>query len=375
LLVFVLFAVAAGAWPFFNAWVHGVAQAGPSVQSSEVGFTFVLVWCIGMAATVGTVVMYQQRLLALLLVGAVGLVVSLAFVYFSAPDLALTQLLVEVATVILMMLALHWLPAQSPAPPEDTRWRRGRDAAVAIAAGTGLAALAYMVLGRPFDSISPYFLTNTMALGGGANAVNVIIVDFRGFDTLGEITVMGIAALIIHAMLADYKPSALLAPAPNAVPQGGSSLMLTMVSRLLLPLAVVVSVYLYLRGHNLPGGGFIAGLLLAIALILQFVAHGQAAMGQRMRMDFAPWMGWGLLLAGTSGLASWFFQAPFLTTTYDYPVWPLVGAVPLASAFAFDLGVFLTVTGATMVALLAIARLSGGPASHRKNAQAPGAAQ
>lgn len=375
LLVFVLFAVAAGAWPFLNAWVHGVAQAGPSVQSSKVDFTFVLVWFIGMAATVGTVVVYRQRLLALLLVGAVGLVVSLAFVYFSAPDLALTQLLVEVATVILMMLALHWLPAQSPAPPEDTRWRRGRDAAVAIAAGTGLAALAYMVLGRPFDSISPYFLANTMALGGGANAVNVIIVDFRGFDTLGEITVMGIAALIIHAMLVDYKPSALLAPAPSAVPQGGSSLMLAMVSRLLLPLAVVVSVYLYLRGHNLPGGGFIAGLLLAIALILQFVAHGQAAMGQRMRMDFAPWMGWGLLLAGASGLASWFFQAPFLTTTYDYPVWPLVGAVPLASASAFDLGVFLTVTGATMVALLAIARLSGGPASQRKSAQAPGAAQ
>ena len=375
LLVFVLFAVAAGAWPFLNAWVHGVAPAGPSVQSSKVDFTFVLVWFIGMAATVGTVVVYRQRLLALLLVGAVGLVVSLAFVYFSAPDLALTQLLVEVATVILMMLALHWLPAQSPAPPEDTRWRRGRDAAVAIAAGTGLAALAYMVLGRPFDSISPYFLANTMALGGGANAVNVIIVDFRGFDTLGEITVMGIAALIIHAMLVDYKPSALLAPAPSAVPQGGSSLMLAMVSRLLLPLAVVVSVYLYLRGHNLPGGGFIAGLLLAIALILQFVAHGQAAMGQRMRMDFAPWMGWGLLLAGASGLASWFFQAPFLTTTYDYPVWPLVGAVPLASASAFDLGVFLTVTGATMVALLAIARLSGGPASQRKSAQAPGAAQ
>lgn len=376
LLVLVLFAVAAGSWPFLNAWVHGVARAGPSVQSPEVGFTFVAVWCIGMVATVGTVMVYQQRVLALLLVGAVGLVVSLAFVYFSAPDLALTQLLVEVATVILMMLALRWLPAQSPVPPEDTRWRRGRDAAVAIAAGTGLAALAYMVLGRPFDSISPYFLANAVALGGGANVVNVIIVDFRGFDTLGEITVMGIAALIIHAMLTDYKPSAPLgAPAPNAVPKGGYSLMLAMVSQLLLPLAVVVSVYLYLRGHNLPGGGFIAGLLLAIALILQFVAKGQATMGQRMRMNFAPWVGWGLLLAGASGLASWFFKAPFLTTTYDYPVWPLVGAVPLASASAFDLGVFLTVTGATMVALLTIARWSGGPVLHRKSAPTPGAAQ
>jgi multicomponent K+:H+ antiporter subunit A len=115
LLVLVLFAVAAGSWPFLNAWVHGAAQTGPSVQSPEVGFTFVAVWCIGMVATVGTVMVYQQRVLALLLVGAVGLVVSLAFVYFSAPDLALTQLLVEVATVILMMLALRWLPAQSPA--------------------------------------------------------------------------------------------------------------------------------------------------------------------------------------------------------------------------------------------------------------------
>jgi multicomponent K+:H+ antiporter subunit A len=349
-------AVLAGAWPFVNAYLNQVQQPGPTVPDSGVNLAFAAVWCIGMTATLATVYFYRQRLVALLLLGAVGLVVSLTFVYFSAPDLALTQLLVEVATIILMMLALHWLPEASPKPLDDTRARRVRDGLLALAAGGGVAALVYMVLGRPFDSIASYYLANTVTQGGGANAVNVIIVDFRGFDTLGEITVMGIAAVIIHALLSGFNP-------PNtqalpAAPQDSHPLMLAVVSRLLLPLAAMVSVYLYLRGHNLPGGGFIAGLLLAIALVLQFVASGQAYVSQRMQVDFAPWVGWGLLIAGGSGLASWYFGAPFLTSTYDYPVWPLIGALPLASASVFDLGVFLTVTGATMVALLAMAKLS-----------------
>jgi multicomponent K+:H+ antiporter subunit A len=213
-----------------------------------------------------------------------------------------------------------------------------------------------MVLGRPFDSISPYFLAQTVPQGGGANAVNVIIVDFRGFDTLGEITVMGIAALIIHALLADWRPADGRALPPR--PSDSHPLMLALISRLLLPLAAMVSVYLFLRGHNLPGGGFIAGLVLAIALMLQFVANGQAFVGQRLRSDFQPWIGWGLLIAGVAGIGSWAFGAPFLTSSYDYPLWPLVGEVPLASASVFDLGVFLTVVGATLLALLSMARLS-----------------
>ena len=359
LLVLVLVAITAGTVPF----LADRPQAGPSVSGHHAGFAFVVVWAIGMAATLACVALHRQRLIALLLLGAVGLVVSLAFVHFSAPDLALTQLLVEVATVMLMMLALHWLPEHSPAAATEPAWRRGRDAVVALAAGTGLAVLAWMVLGRPVDSVSPFFLQNTLPLGGGANAVNVIIVDFRGFDTLGEITVMGIAALVISALLAGWQPTRSRALPPQ--PENSHPLMLRVVSQLLLPLAVVVSVYLFLRGHNLPGGGFIAGLVLAVALTLQFVAGGQAHPGRRIVTDFNPWIGWGLLVAGASGMASWFFGAPFLTSTYDYPWWPLVGEVPLASASLFDLGVFLTVTGATMVALLAIARLSGGagPAS------------
>jgi multicomponent K+:H+ antiporter subunit A len=185
-------------------------------------------------------------------------------------------------------------------------------------------------------------------------------VDYRGLDTLGEITVMGIAALLIHALLADWMPPRL--PWQPPVAGGlGHPMMLSLVSRLLLPLMAMVSVYFYLRGHNLPGGGFIAGLLLALALMLQVVANGQAYVGRRMSLEFTPWIGWGLLLAGACGMGSWFFGAPFMTTTYDYPVVPWLGSVPLASAAVFDLGVYLVVVGATLLALLSLARIGRVP--------------
>ena len=352
LLVLVAFALAAGALPF----VQGGTQAGGVVPDGPpVGFGFAVAWSIGVAATLATLRFHERRLPALVLLGAVGLMVSLAFAYFSAPDLALTQLLVEVATIILMMLALHWLPAGSNPATRGSRLRRGRDALVAIAAGGGIAALTWAVLARPFDPISPYFLATTSALGGGANAVNVILVDYRAFDTLGEITVLGVAALVVHALLAGFRPGD-----AAAAPQHDDShpLMLALIVPLLLPLATMVSVFLFLRGHNLPGGGFSAGLVLAIALVMQFVANGQRFVAARMRTDYLPWIGGGLLVAGATGIGSWFFGAPFLTSTYDYPVWPGVGAVPLASAALFDLGVFLTVVGTTMTALVAMSRLS-----------------
>lgn len=350
-LLLVVVACVAGALP----WLLGGRIEAGTLQSAPVSWAFVAIWLIGVAAAVGTVVMYRQRLTALILLGATGVVVALAFVYFSAPDLALTQLLVEMVTIILMMLALNWLPQESPAVPKPAR--KLRDAAIATFAGAGIAALVYAVLTRPFESISPYFLQTTVALGGGANAVNVIIVDYRGFDTLGEITVLGIAGVLIYALLANFQPAA--GAHARASAGQGHPLMLALIARLLMPFAVLISLYFYLRGHNQPGGGFIAGLVLSIALVLQFVANGQEWVGQRMRTDFRGWIGWGLLIAGLTGVGSWFFAAPFLTSTYDYPVWPVVGAVPLASAALFDLGVFLAVVGATVVALVAIARLSG----------------
>jgi multicomponent K+:H+ antiporter subunit A len=350
LFVLVALAGAAGAWPFL--------RGGPSPQMAAphlrgLDFGIAAVWCIGIAATLGVVRVHRQRLLALLLLGAVGVAVCLVFVFFSAPDLALTQLLVEVATITLMMLALHWLPATSP--HVQSRWRAGRDALLAGAAGAGVAAIVWMVLTRPFDSMSPYFLVHALPDGGGANVVNVILVDFRGFDTLGEVTVLALAALIIHALMSGFAPRNVMRPGSEAQRH---PLMLQITARLILPFAVLTSIYLFLRGHNQPGGGFIAGLVLAIALVLQYVANGQDWVAARLPTDDRPLVAWGLLIAAASGMASWAFDAPLLTSSYDYPLWPLVGAMPLASAAAFDFGVALVVIGATLTALGSMARLS-----------------
>nr|MBP6776723.1 monovalent cation/H+ antiporter subunit A [Piscinibacter sp.] len=121
---------------------------------------------------------------------------------------------------------------------------------------------------------------------------------------------------------------------------------------------VLCSLFLFLRGHNQPGGGFIAGLVLAIAFFLQSVAHGQAWVDARQRNHHRLLLALGLLIAALAGMGSWAFGAPLLTSSYDYPLWPLVGAVPLASAAVFDLGVYLVVVGATLVMLDAIARLT-----------------
>ena len=357
LTLLVLMALAAGAWPF----MHDSAAGLPALHLQDLDPVNALIGGVGIAATLGTVLAWRQRLLALVLMGATGLVVCLVFVWFSAPDLALTQLLVEVATVLVMMLALRWLPAQSPPLATGSARRKAwRDGALALAVGLGVAALVWQVLALPSVSIADYYLQTTRALGGGANAVNVIIVDYRGFDTLGEITVLVIAALIIHALLAPVAPGAPL-PIDGGAAGGEEArhpLMLQLASRALLPFALLVSVHLFLRGHNQPGGGFIAGLVLAIALLLQHVAHGRAWVAARATQDHRAWMGWGLLIAAGTGAASWTFGAPFLTSTYDYPWMPGVGGVPLASASAFDLGVYAVVVGATLVMLLSMARLS-----------------
>jgi multicomponent K+:H+ antiporter subunit A len=358
LLLLVLVALLAGSLPWIEQWLDATklptaVAAAPVAPGLDA--VVLLVWAIGVTCAIATTIAFRQRLLVLVPLGAVGLIVSLTFVHFSAPDLALTQVLVEVVTIILMTLALAWLPAESPS--EAKSGRASRDLLVAVLAGVGVAALTFMILQRPGDSISPYFLQTALPEGGGSNVVNVILVDYRGFDTLGEITVLGIAGIAIHAILTGFAPGI----RPHGFAPAGANahpLILTVIARLLLPLATLVAIYLFLRGHNLPGGGFIAGLVMATALILQYVASGQEFVAARMGSDFRPWIGWGLLTAGATGIGAWFFDAPFLTSTYDYPLWPLLGTVPLASAAAFDLGVFLTVVGATMVGLVTIAQLT-----------------
>ncbi|MFM7462100.1 MAG: hydrogen gas-evolving membrane-bound hydrogenase subunit E, partial [Burkholderiales bacterium] len=334
------------------------AMPGRVLVSSEFANPAVIVVAlIGMACAVLAAINHQQRLTSLLFLGMTGLVVAFAFVYFSAPDLALTQLLVEVVTIILMMLALNFLPKTSKAGAGAVRWL---DAALAGLAGLGITWIVYQVLQRPFNSIAPYFLQTTVSKGGGSNAVNVIIVDYRGFDTLGEIAVLGMAGLIVALLLRDFRLPNTPFDGQFGVKLAESariSLLLNTVTSLLLPMALIVSIYFYLRGHNQPGGGFIAGLVFAVALILQYVAVGQQAAEARARLRYPIWIGWGLLFAGVTGLGSALVGFPFLTSAFKYFSFPLIGAVPIASAMFFDLGVFLTVIGGTMLALATLGRL------------------
>ncbi|MDQ4061417.1 MAG: monovalent cation/H+ antiporter subunit A, partial [Pseudomonadota bacterium] len=148
----------------------------------------------------------------------------------------------------------------------------------------------------------------------------------------------------------------------DAMRQGEESgdahpLVLVVATRILLPLALTAGTYIFLRGHNQPGGGFIAGLIVAIALIMQYMASGYAWAAARARIDAHAMIGAGILIAGLTGIGAWAFGWPFLTSTYGYLHWPLVGEFELASAMAFDAGVFLTVVGTVLLALANISRV------------------
>lgn len=329
---------------------------GPVAMSAIDGISALGLGIMALAALL-TLVFHRQRLVALLMLSVVGLLVALAFARYSAPDLALTQLAVELVTIILLMLALYFLPAQTP--PESSSLRSLRDFALAVGSGVMVALLVFAVLTRPYDSISAFFLANSLPGGGGSNVVNVILVDFRGFDTLGEISVLAIAAVGICAMLEGLR---LLQPTQDA--QGRSwarephPLILASLSRVLLPLALLVSVFIFLRGHNLPGGGFIAGLITAVALILQYLASGVQWTQARLPLNYQGMAGLGVLLAGLTGLGSWLFERPFLTSAFGHFHIPLIGEIELATAMLFDLGVYLTVVGATLLMLANLGKLT-----------------
>jgi multicomponent K+:H+ antiporter subunit A len=345
-MLFVVAALVVGFAPLARHAFGGGGGATAPLEGASVA-----AWIILLAGSVATVVFHRRRLIALIAISVVGLMVSLAFVRLAAPDLALTQLLVEVVTIMLVLLALDYLPAGTPSESGTTR--RARDAAIAGVAGFGVAALAWAVMTRPFDSISSYFVEQSYPGGGGTNIVNVILVDFRGFDTLGEITVLGIAALGVLMLLRGVDLNA----ARNRVPvaRDASPVILAMITRALLPLALLFSIYLLLRGHNLPGGGFIAGLMAAVALVIQYVASGTAWTEQRMRFDYRILIAAGLLFASLTGIGALAFGHPFLSATFTYLEWPLVGKFEVATAMVFDIGVFLTVIGAVMLMLSRLA--------------------
>ncbi len=318
-------------------------------------------WAGVLLATLLVVTQHHQRFRALIFISIIGLMISGGFVYLSAPDLALTQISVETVTIMLLLLALYFLPKDTPR--ESSTMMRLRDGGIAVAAGVAVAALSMVFMTRDVSSISSYHLANAYTGGGGTNVVNVILVDFRGYDTYGEIIVLGIAGLTIFALM----DALLRGPATKRLRERAFSpdrsrdrhpLMMVVVTRAMLPIAILVGVYIFLRGHNQPGGGFVAGLVISIALLMQYMASGFAWAQLRQKMEYHSMIGWGVLIAGLTGVGAWFAGKPFLTSAYGYLHFPPIEEFEWATAMAFDLGVFLAVLGAVMLMLYSLSRIA-----------------
>ncbi|MFC5342837.1 monovalent cation/H+ antiporter subunit A [Brevundimonas staleyi] len=366
-------------------WSGGVFVAEmPTPTGSASELAFVLLWLVGGACAIAAAWQAKyHRLAAVVLMGGAGLASCLSFLWLSAPDLAITQLLVEIVTTVLLLLGLRWLPKrlETIKVPERlqrrSRLRRRFDLVLAAIVGTGLAAAAYAIMTRPalMDGVSRYYAEQAYALAGGRNLVNVILVDFRAFDTFGEITVLGIVGLTVFILLRRFRPHDDSLPDPSQKRRQaaadrkredraeGDTLKETMlvpqvVMRWMFPFVILFAVHLFLRGHDLPGGGFAAGIALSVAFVLQYMASGARWVEDRLEIRPALWIGSGLLIATLAGVAAWMFGRPFLTSYFQYAELPLLGRVPIASALVFDLGVVILVLGATVMMLVALAHQS-----------------
>ncbi|TWI34402.1 monovalent cation/H+ antiporter subunit A [Paracoccus sulfuroxidans] len=353
-----LMVVICGTWAFSSGQLSALDRPMLPIQPVAL-----IGWFLVVVATVCLIFWHRNRVLSLIMVGIIGLIVSGCFVYLSAPDLALTQISVEVVTVILLLLALNFLPGHSPVESGDLR--RGWHVFIATLAGLAIGGLSYAVLRSDFAfaPISGYMLANSHDLGGGDNVVNVILVDFRGYDTFGEITVLGIAALTIFALTETLIRGASLRRLADWISgrsRAGDQdpLMLVVASRIILPMSLMVAMFIFLRGHNQPGGGFVAGLIVSVALVLQYIGSGLVWTEARQRVPYHGLIGAGVLAAGITGLGAWFAGKPFLTSAFGYVKLPGLEEFELASAMGFDLGVFLCVVGAVMLALNSLSRIA-----------------
>ena len=380
LFLLVLAAVIAGLIPMLHSSLSWGDR--PKIPGSIV---FVTLWLLAIACALGAAWQAKyHRLAALTMVSVCGLMTCITFVWFSAPDLALTQLVVEVVTTVLILLGLRWLPRRieevSPLPSSlrKARIRRLRDFLLSTVVGGGMALLSYAMLTRQTpNDISSFYLSRALPEGGGSNVVNVMLVDFRGFDTLGEITVLGAVALTVYALLRRFRPSKesmqlpaqqrqlapdvatdLVNPRQASDTALGFMMVPAVLVRLLLPIALVVSFYLFMRGHNQPGGGFVAGLVMSVAFILQYMVAGTQWVEAQMSLRPMRWMGFGLLSATLTGLGALFVGYPFLTThTWHFSL-PVLGDIHVASALFFDVGVYAMVVGSTLLMLTALGHQS-----------------
>lgn len=287
----------------------------------------------------------RTRLGAVIAVGVVGMAVVLSFFLLGASDVALTQLMVEVLTVAVMILVLRRMSWRFPQEPQG---RRRLAAAVAVLAGlAGTGATLVFTGHREMSEVGRYFLQNVYEETGGTNVVNTILVDFRAFDTFGELVVLGICAVSIAALLdarrANVRPRAtpvshaLRNPTANAVYLQG-------LGRIIIPVMAVASIYAFMRGHNAPGGGFIAALIGAAVLITVYLAATSDDV-RSLRKPYLALAGTGMIVAAVTGFLG-FFEGSFLK-----PLHADIFGYHFTTALVFDLGVYLAVLGVILAAV------------------------
>jgi multicomponent Na+:H+ antiporter subunit A len=315
----------------------GALRVGPAVLA--------LVGLAGGIAATGA----RSLLAAMIATGLTGLVAALTFLTNGAPDLALTQFAVESLVVVLLTAALLALPLS--APTTRSRGDRRRDAGVAAGLSVLLfAALLDMSAAPQPTELSAFFGARSYVEAFGRNVVNVILVDFRGFDTLGEAAVIALSAVIAWSLLGPSVPGEDGSGGPRR-----SVFVLTFASPLLFWLLTALAVVALLRGHNEIGGGFVGGLTAALAFAIVALTHGVTRAREKLRFHPLSIAGGGLLLAVASGL-------PGLVAYGDYlrHIWvelTVFGVhVRQGTTLLFDFGVYLAVLGAVLAFLFGLTR-------------------
>ncbi len=334
--------------------VAGLVTAPPLGRVIEPGepWTDVLLVVL-LAITVVPAVLTRSRLTALLLVGGAGFIVALWFFALGAIDVGLTQLLVELLTVVALVLILRRLPAVFHRVARSRQWAT---AAIAIGAGV-LATLATLVFTgrRDISDVGQYFLDEAYVDTGGTNIVNTILVDYRALDTLGELTVIAVAGIVImgvlraRPLLAERTPdfsrwrgSSLLRSADNTLP-------IRVVARWAAPVIIVLSVYLLLRGHYEPGGGFISALVGGTGFALAYLGAPSDSRAA-VRWPYRGLLSAGVVVGVLTGVGGYLAGSFLRPVRFDIPL-PWGGDYGFTSALIFDLGVYFAVV-AIIVALL-----------------------
>lgn len=304
--------------------------------------------------------MLRNRLAAVIVVGATGYGCGVIFALHGAPDLALTQFLVETVTLVVFVLVLRGFPAEIEAKREAAF--KVRRALLAVGVGVTVAVLAgFAITARSTEPIWHLIPEYAYAFGGGKNAVNVLLVDVRAWDTLGEVTVLivaatGVASLVFRtrrfgsapraADAPNYDPDAVSwLPAGRLVDRRDRSMVLQVTTRLVFPTIMVLSVFFFFAGHNAPGGGFAGGLTAGLALTLRYLAGGRYELGEALPVDAGHLLGAGLTLVAGTAMGSLLLGAPPLTSAIIEVTVPVLGHIKVVTSLFFDLGVYLIVVG------------------------------